>query len=234
MMSGLPTTSDRDQPLWLVRQEELILSLQRQPFLIVVRTDSNDLDLLEGPDGHQSLIRQLDRLHQAGLTHLEVAWKADPRWVPFMRRIRELFPGFSLGAASVTSLAALDDLQHLELPYAMAPCWVPELVLEARRRGLLLAPGVFSPTDVLQARDFGCDLVKLFPAVSVGCDYWRRLQAPLADLPMVVAAGGLDVADVPKWLSSGHGAVALGRRVLGADGLAPELLTWLGGSPICS
>ena len=234
MMSGLPTTSDRDQPLWLVRQEELILSLQRQPFLIVVRTDSNDLDLLEGPDVDRSLIGHLDRLHQAGLTHLEVAWKADPRWVPFMRRIRELFPGFSLGAASVTSLAALDDLQHLELPYAMSPCWVPELVLEARRRGMLLVPGVFSPTDVLQARDFGCGLVKLFPAVSVGCDYWRRLQAPLTDLPMVVAAGGLGVADVPKWLSTGHGAVALGRRVLGADGLAPELLTWLGGSPICS
>ena len=234
MMSGLPTTSERDQPLWLVRQEELILSLQRQPFLIVVRTDSNDLDLPEGPDGEGSLIRQLDRLHQAGLTHLEVAWKADPRWVPFMQRIRELFPGFSLGAASVTSLAALDDLQQLALPYAMSPCWVPELVQEARRRGLLLVPGVFSPTDVLQARDFGCNLVKLFPAVSVGCDYWRRLQAPLADLPMVVAAGGLGVADVPKWLSTGHGAVALGRRVLGADGLEPELLTWLGGSPICS
>lgn len=233
MMSGLPTTSDRDQPLWLARQEELILSLQHQPFLIVVRPDSNDLDLLEGPDGHKTLIRQLDRLHQAGLTHLEVAWKADPRWVPFMQRIRELFPGFSLGAASVTSLAALDDLQHLELPYAMSPCWVPELVQEARRRGLLLVPGVFSPTDVLQARDFGCRLVKLFPAVSLGCDYWRRLQAPLADLPMVVAAGGLGVADVPKWLSTGHGAVALGRRVLGADGLAPELLAWLGGSPIC-
>ena len=234
MMSGLPTTSERDQPLWLVRQEELILSLQRQPFLIVVRTDSNDLDLPEGPDGDGSLIRQLDRLHQAGLTHLEVAWKADPRWVPFMQRIRELFPGFSLGAASVTSLAALDDLQQLALPYAMSPCWVPELVQEARRRGLLLVPGVFSPTDVLQARDFGCNLVKLFPAVSVGCDYWRRLQAPLADLPMVVAAGGLGVADVPKWLSTGHGAVALGRRVLGKDGLEPELLTWLGGSPICS
>ena len=151
-----------------------------------------------------------------------------------MHRIRKLFPGFSLGAASVTSLSALDDLQRLELPYSMAPCWVPELVLEARRRGLLLVPGVFSPTDVLQARDFGCRLVKLFPAVTLGCDYWRRLQAPLADLPMVVAAGGLGVADVPQWLSTGHGAVALGRRVLGADGLAPELLTWLGGSPIRS
>ena len=234
MMSGLPTTSDRDLSLWLARQEELILSLQRQPLLVVVRPDSNDLDQLERPDGHSSLIRQLDCLHQAGLTHLEVAWKADQRWVPFMHRIRKLFPGFSLGAASVTSLSALDDLQRLELPYSMAPCWVPELVLEARRRGLLLVPGVFSPTDVLQARDFGCRLVKLFPAVSLGCDYWRRLQAPLADLPMVVAAGGLGVADVPQWLSTGHGAVALGRRVLGADGLAPELLTWLGGSPIRS
>ena len=228
-MSGLPTTSDCSQSLWLVRQEELILSLQSQPLLIVVRPDSNDLDQ---PDDRSTLIRQLDRLYQAGLIHLEVAWKADQRWVPFMQRIRELFPLFSLGAASVTRPSALDDLQQLELPYAMAPCWVPELVLEARRRGLLLVPGVFSPTDVLQARDFGCGLVKLFPAVSLGCDYWRRLQAPLTDLPMVIAAGGLDVADVPQWLSTGHGAVALGRRVLGSDGLAPELLTWLGSTPI--
>ena len=233
MMCGLPTTSDRNQSQWLALQEELILSLQSQPFLVVVRPDSTDLDQLEQLDGFTPLISQFDRLHRAGLTHLEVAWQADPRWVPFMQRIRELFPGFSLGAASVTSLSALDDLQHLELPYAMAPCCVPELVQEARRRGLLLVPGVFSPTDVMQARDFGCGLVKLFPAVSLGCDYWRRLQAPLADLPMVVAAGGLGVEDLPLWLSTGHGAVALGRRVLGANGIAPELLTWLGGSPIC-
>ena len=232
-MSGLPTTSDRTQSQWLVRQEELILSLNRQPLVVVVRPEPRDLEEIGGPEGHGSLIGQLQRLHQAGLIHLEVAWKADQRWVPFIQRIRDMCPGFCLGAASVTSPSALDDLQHLELPYAMAPCWVPELVGEARRRGLLLVPGVFSPTEVLQARDFGCGLVKLFPAISLGCDYWRRLQAPLADLPMVIAAGGLNVADVPRWLSAGHGAVALGRRVLGVDGPAPELLTWLKGAPIC-
>ena len=67
----------------------------------------------------------------------------------------------------------------------------------------------------------------LLGSVSVGVDYIQRLRAPLGPLPQVIAAGGLGVGDVDAWLTAGHAAVALGRRVIDVQGPDPALLRWL-------
>lgn len=212
-----------------MRQELFVASLQHQPLLLVIRPDLDDLS----PSGSGSgLLEQVQRLHAAGLRHLEVAWLDQPGWVGFMQRVQEHCPALNLGAASVTSSKALTDLSRLNLSYAMAPCWCPELVEQAKALGVLLVPGVFSPTEVNQAMRFGCRVVKLFPAANLGPGYWGRLQAPLGPLPFVIAAGGLEVSDIPVWLEAGHGAVALGRRVVGSADAFQALLDWLHQSTI--
>ena len=199
-------------------------SLQHQPLLLVIRPEPDDLVASGSGSG---LLEQVQQLHAAGLRHLEVAWLDQPGWMGFMRRVQDHCPELHLGAASVTVAKALNDLSRLDLSYAMAPCWCPELVEQARGLGVLLVPGVFSPTEVHQAMQFGCRVVKLFPAVNLGPGYWGRLQAPLGPLPFVIAAGGLEVGDLPVWLEAGHGAVALGRRVVGSPAAFQALLHWL-------
>ena len=199
-------------------------SLQHQPLLLVIRPEPDDL--MAAGSG-SVLLEQVLRLHAAGLRHLEVAWLDQPGWMGFMQRVQDHCPGLNLGAASVTVSKALNDLSRLDLSYAMAPCWCPELVEQAKGPGVLLVPGVFSPTEVYQAIQFGCRVVKLFPAVNLGPGYWGRLRAPLGPLPFVIAAGGLEVSDLPAWLEAGHGAVALGRRVVGSPPAFQALLDWL-------
>ena len=223
-------TSDSIDSKWLAQQEAIIASLQRQPFLLVVRPQLDD------PLNSQRLLDQLKVLHDAGLCHVEVAWSSHAGWRRFVREIQGCCPRFHVGAASVVAMEALPDLKALDLAYAMAPCWDPSLVSAARDQGQLLIPGVLSPTEVQQAVAFGCRVVKLFPAVTVGVEYWKRLEAPLGPLPFVVAAGGLTTNDLSDWLGAGHDAVALGRRAIGDHGFGdecvdPELLGWLKRSP---
>ena len=207
-----------------MRQELFVASLQHQPLLLVVRPEPDDL---RPSSSGSSLLDQVLQLHAAGLRHLEVAWLDQPGWGEFMQRVQDQCPGLNLGAASVTSPQALHDLSCLNLSYAMAPCWSPDLVEQAREAGVLLVPGVFSPTEVHQALRFGCRVVKLFPAANLGPGYWGRLHAPLGPLPFVIAAGGLEVGDIPVWLEAGHGAVALGRKVVGSPPAFQALLDWL-------
>tara|TARA_B100000482_G_scaffold34553_1_gene21935 strand:- start:180 stop:869 length:690 start_codon:yes stop_codon:yes gene_type:complete len=226
----LLNTSDSIDSKWLAQQEAIIASLQRQPFLLVVRPQLDD------PLNSQRLLDQLKVLHDADLCHVEVAWSSHAGWRRFVREIQGCCPRFHVGAASVVAMEALPDLKALDLAYAMAPCWDPSLVSAARDQGQLLIPGVLSPTEVQQAVAFGCRVVKLFPAVTVGVEYWKRLEAPLGPLPFVVAAGGLTTNDLSDWLGAGHDAVALGRRAIGDHGFGdecvdPELLGWLKRSP---
>ena len=199
-------------------------SLQHQPLLLVIRPALDDLAASGSGSG---VLERVQQLHAAGLRHLEVAWLDQPGWMAFMQRVQDHCPGLNLGVASVTASKALNDLLRLDLSYAMAPCWCPELVEQAKTLGVLLVPGVFSPTEVHQAMRFGCRVVKLFPAASLGPGYWGRLHAPLGPLPFVIAAGGLEVSDIPTWLEAGHGAVALGRTVVDSPAALQALVEWL-------
>ena len=46
----------------------------------------------------------------------------------------------------------------------------------ARRAG---SPGCFTPTEILEAHDAGADIVKVFPATTLGPQYIKDVRAPL-------------------------------------------------------
>ena len=178
----------------------LIHSLRAQPLLIVLR-----------PGEPLRAVPTLERLQELGLIHVEIAWQPKPGWTDQMQELIGLFPALELGAASVCELQGVADASAAGCRYAMSPLLDLELQRWATERELLLVPGVMSPSEVHRARWLGCGIVKLFPAVSIGIDHWRRLWEPLgAPLPYCIAAGGLNPADVLPWLEAGVDAVALG------------------------
>ncbi|MFL0781608.1 MAG: bifunctional 4-hydroxy-2-oxoglutarate aldolase/2-dehydro-3-deoxy-phosphogluconate aldolase [Prochlorococcus sp.] len=202
----------------------MLASLRLQPLIVVLRPQQDALETSLSPS---PILHLIEGLVDAGVQHLECAWSAQPGWLEMMEAVRQSFPGLSLGAASVTSSEALAAVVELRLAYGMAPCWNPVLQRQAAELNQLLIPGVFSPTEVHQASAFGCRILKLFPASTLGIDYWHQLTAPLGGTPFVIAAGGLKVADLSAWLAAGHDAVALGRGLVVDGQIDPSLHAWL-------
>ena len=224
----MPNTSESSTPesgRWLERQRHLIGSLAEYPLLVVLRPTSSDWSAQTFQQA--PLLALIDQLSDAGVRHIELAWSAHHRWPELVRVLQDRYSDLHLGAASVTNAGAVDCISELGMAYAMSPCLDPLLINRARAQGLVLVPGVFSPTEVHQATTLGCELIKLFPAGSLGLDYLRQLSAPLAPLPHMIAAGGLTAADLDPWLAAGYHAVALGRGVMVGNSLDDNLLKWL-------
>lgn len=197
----------------------LIRSLRGQPLLIVLR-----------PAEPLAATPLLERLQALGVRHIEIAWQPGSRWPAQMAELLRCFPALELGAASVCAAEGVAAAAMAGCRYAVSPLLDAELQRQAASLDLVLVPGVMTPSEVHQARRLGCEIVKLFPAVSVGLDHWRRLREPLgAPLPFCIAAGGLRVADVRPWLAAGVDAVALGSGLgdLGPAGPWPALLAEL-------
>lgn len=178
------------------------------------------LVVLRPEDVHQAR-RQLDVLLAAGLWHVELAVQAAETWVAMAAQLVRAYPTLRLGAASVRCAADLDAAMAAGLGYAVSPILNRALLARAGAAGFPLVPGVFTPTEVQQARLWGAELVKLFPARVVGPGYWAGLRGPLGPLPFCIAAGGLGIDDVECWLGAGVDAVALGSRLV--DGPASDL-----------
>ncbi|MBL6888053.1 MAG: bifunctional 4-hydroxy-2-oxoglutarate aldolase/2-dehydro-3-deoxy-phosphogluconate aldolase [Synechococcus sp. BS30m-G30] len=215
-MYELLSTSDRQQ--WLMA------SLRRQPLIIVLRPKESDL---LGPFLQSLMCHRLDQLVDLGVRHIEIAWMDHLRWSDLIATIRLRHPTLQLGVASVTSQRGLQAVIDLDLPYAMSPLLDQGLVSMAHQHNCCLVPGVMTPTEIRQALVLGCHLVKLFPALVLGLDYHRQISAPMGDLPFMIAAGGLTVADLDPWLSAGYDAIALGRGVLNTTAAVDDLRHWL-------
>ena len=182
----------------------LIDSLRRQPLLVVLR-----------PPQPLAAVPLLERLQALGLRHVEIAWQPSAGWSQQMGELIAHFPGLALGAASITSPAAVEAAMEAGCGYGVSPILDPELLASARSEAFTLVPGVMTPSEVHRARQWGCALVKLFPAAPLGPGYWRRLEDPLGGvLPFCIAAGGLSLVDVNPWLAAGVDAVALGSALL--------------------
>ena len=182
----------------------LATSLARQPLLAVLR-----------PRDPQRAVAEVKLLQSVGWRHVELAWTA-PWLAGLIPSLREHCPQVHLGAASVTTAQQLNQVAAAGLTYAFMPIWQPELLLQARELGTTLVPGVFTPTEVHQARCHGCTMVKLFPATTLGMHYWSQLRAPLGPLPTCIAAGGLGPETALQWLQNGAvDAVALGQKLFG-------------------
>ncbi|MEB3277230.1 MAG: bifunctional 4-hydroxy-2-oxoglutarate aldolase/2-dehydro-3-deoxy-phosphogluconate aldolase [Cyanobacteriota bacterium] len=204
----MPNTSE-------AQAQVLIASLRQQPLLVVLRAaQPSDLQ------------PQIERLAGLGVRHIEIAWVDHPGWVNQVMALRQRFGQLHLGAASVVSGRALDDVVAAGLSFAVSPVLDPELLLRAGRHRLMLVPGVWSPSEVHQARSLGCAVVKLFPAHTLGAGYWLSLGAPLGGLPFCIAAGGLGPAELNEWLGAGVDAVAIGGSLSTAQAWQ-ELAQWL-------
>ena len=177
----------------------MIAALHRQPLLVVLRSA-----------GPLQLVPQIERLQALGIHQVELAWSLHPDWVGQCQALQERFRPMVFGSASICSPAGLDATAAAGLRYAVSPVLDRSLVERAKALGLALVPGVMTPSEVHQARDWGCRVVKLFPAITLGRNYWGRLAQPLGPLPFCIAAGGLAPADGIPWLEAGVDAVALG------------------------
>ena len=74
------------------------------------------------------------------------------------------------------------------------------------------------PTDITKAEDLGAELIKLFPANTLGASYVRDIKEIFPDL-LFMPTGGVETSEenLNNWFRSGAHAVGLGSKLLGKN-----------------
>lgn len=68
-----------------------------------------------------------------------------------------------------------------------------------KRYGALSFPGAFTPTEILRAYEAGADVVKVFPARTLGPAYFKDVAGPLGHIPLM-ATGGVTLENAVDYL----------------------------------
>ncbi|MBN2861417.1 MAG: 2-dehydro-3-deoxyphosphogluconate aldolase, partial [Sphaerochaetaceae bacterium] len=62
----------------------------------------------------------------------------------------------------------------------------------------------------------GADIVKLFPAASLGIPYYKAIRGPISHVPLM-AVGGVDETNVKQFLDAGFISCGIGSSLVRRD-----------------
>lgn len=168
----------------------------------VVRVHSDELAL-----------RISDALLAGGARTVEITFSV-PGAPKVIAALRDKFPDLLVGAGTVLDEAAARAAVDAGAQYVVSPGFSPAVIRAAHRFGIPAMPGVLTPTEAVAALEAGADVLKLFPASTVGPSYLKALRAPL---PQAIwcPSGGVDLDNMESWVKAGAHMVGVGSPLLG-------------------
>ncbi len=117
--------------------------------------------------------------------------------------LRELAqqPDLLVGAGTVVSREQVDQAVEAGAKFVVSPGFSPTVVRHCQDLGIPVLPGVATATEIMAALDAGVQVVKFFPAQSLGgVPMLRALAAPFGTVRFV-PTGGITAALLPEYLA---------------------------------
>jgi 2-dehydro-3-deoxyphosphogalactonate aldolase len=151
-----------------------------------------------------------DALVEAGVTVLEVPLNS-PRPLESIARLAARFGDSALvGAGTVMTEAQVAEVSAAGGKLLVTPHADPALVRAAKARGMLAAPGFFTPAEAFSLLAAGADALKLFPAEAASPAVVKALLAVLPSGTALVPVGGISAATIGPWLEAGAAGFGIG------------------------
>lgn len=136
-----------------------------------------------------------------------------------MKYCRRECPEMILGAGSVVDAPTAALFLQNGADFMVGPYLNADVARLCNRRLVPYTPGCGSATEIGTAHELGCDLVKIFPAGSVGGpSFVKNLLAPLP-WTMIMATGAVEPTEenLTAWMKAGTTCVGMGSKLFPKD-----------------
>lgn len=151
-------------------------------------------------------------LRDAGIRVFEITMTVPE--APALIRALAADPDVLIGAGTVPDAEAARACIDAGARFIVAPWVDPALAAPARAAGACLMLGAMTPTEVRAALAAGADVVKVFPASSVGGPaHVKALRSVFPDI-VFCPTGGVDARNLPDYLAAGAAFVGIGGKLV--------------------
>ena len=163
-----------------------------------------------------------EAIHEGGVTALELTADAK-RCSEMIAKVDRALEGTDavIGAGTVMDAAAARNVIEAGAEFVLAPNFNEEVIEVCNRESVVAIPGVMTPTEADAAMAAGADILKMFPAKTVGPSHIGALQGPLGDVP-IMPTGGVSTDNVADYFDAGAVAVGAGSALVDYDAIASD------------
>ncbi len=128
--------------------------------------------------------------------------------------LKEL-PGMIMGVGSITDAGAASLFMQMGANFIVTPSLRVDIAKVCNRRKVLWSPGCGSLTEINNAEELGCEVVKLFPGSTYGPDFVKAIKGP-QPWTSIMPTGGVSTeeANLKAWFDAGVTCVGMGSKLI--------------------
>lgn len=165
----------------------------------------------------QRVAPTIEALYAGGLSAIEVTM-GTPQAIRFIEQYAE-HSSIMMGVGSVTDAEAARIAVSAGAKFIVTPVTKASVIEVALLHEVPVFSGAFSPTEILQAYEWGADVIKVFPADVLGMSYFTSIKAPMPFLPLM-PTGGVTLDNAAEWLKAGAWALGVGSTLTNQKAIA--------------
>lgn len=185
-----------------MNKNEVLKAIEKHKLVAVVRLDDPvELDPV------------VDALLEGGVRLIEATMTIPGLLEHVPRLIERVGDEMVFGIGSVLNAEMAQQVVDVGASFVVSPVMKQEIVETARKNDTAVSVGAYTPTEIQTAWEYGSDVVKVFPADTLGPSYIKGVKAPMPHLKLL-PTGGVSVDNVPDWLKAGSFALGVGSALV--------------------
>ncbi|MEX5937301.1 bifunctional 4-hydroxy-2-oxoglutarate aldolase/2-dehydro-3-deoxy-phosphogluconate aldolase [Mammaliicoccus sciuri] len=155
----------------------------------------------------------VETLYKAGIRAIEVTMNS-PKALESIELISDEMKGkVVVGAGTVLDAESARLAILSGATFILSPTVDKETIRMSKKYGAVSIQGAMTPTEILEAYEYGGDIIKVFPTTSLGPEYIKDLQGPLPHIPLL-PTGGVSIDNVTDFIKAGAVGVGLGSALV--------------------
>lgn len=148
----------------------------------------------------------------AGCRTLELTWTI-PGVTDLLRALRDKHGAqLLLGVGTVLDTSQAHEALTAGADFLVSPGLTVGIAEQAHAAGALCLLGAFTPSEAMQARAAGADMVKIFPADTGGPRHLAALRSVFPDTPLC-PTGGVTAQNMHEYFAAGAAIVGIGANL---------------------
>lgn len=173
------------------------------------------LAVIRAPDSGVA-VKIADALTAGGISGIEITYTTPGA----LEAVTELADKYGseivLGMGTLTQPEQARAGLEAGAQFLVSPHTEENLAGAMRATGLPVMMGALTPSEIMEAKQLGSDVVKVFPGSLFGPAYFRALRGPYPTVKLM-PTGGVDLDNLAEWFAAGAFAVGVGSALLRKD-----------------